>query len=208
MVTTTGAGATSYISSSKLLFNANTGILSATSFVGSGISLTGSTPVQVFGATSNLFTISDITTGSIFSVNNVSGIPYIDVNATTNVVALGPSSGNVGIGTTNPTEKLQVQGNILASGTITAGSDIKLKINIQTIPNALDKVLQLRGVEFDRIDMKGEHQIGVIAQEVEKIIPEVVYGEETKSVAYGNLVSVLIEAIKELTERVIELENK
>ena len=122
-------------------------------------------------------------------------------------------SGNVGIGTTNPTQKLHVIGNILASGSIT-GSDIKLKTNIQTITNALDKVLQLRGVEFDRIDMNGEHQIGVIAQEVEKIIPEVVYPKspspdyEIKSVAYGNLVSVLIEAIKELTQRVIELENK
>ena len=89
------------------------------------------------------------------------------------------------------------------------GSDINLKTNIQTIPNALDKVLQLRGVEFDRIDMNGEHQIGVIAQEVEKIIPEVVVGEDgTKGVAYGNIVAVLIEAIKELTQRVIELENK
>lgn len=116
--------------------------------------------------------------------------------------------GNLGIGSTNPTEKLHVIGNILASGTITANSDELLKTNIQTIPNALEKVLQLRGVEFDRIDMNGEHQIGVIAQEVEKIIPEVVYGKETKSVAYGNLVSVLIEAIKELTQRVTELENK
>ncbi len=55
--------------------------------------------------------------------------------------------------------------------------------------------------------MEGEHQIGVIAQEVEKVIPEVVYGKESKSVAYQNLVAVLIEAIKELTQRVIELEN-
>jgi hypothetical protein len=119
------------------------------------------------------------------------------------------NNGNVGIGTTNPTEKLHVIGNILASGTITGSSDIKFKTNIQTIPNALDKVLQLRGVEFDRIDMNGEHQIGVIAQEIEKIIPEVVYGEDgTKSVAYGNIVAVLIEAIKELSAEVESLKTQ
>jgi hypothetical protein len=117
--------------------------------------------------------------------------------------AISDFKGRVGIGLTAPTEILHVSGNILASGTITANSDELLKTNIQTIPNALEKVLQLRGVEFDRVDMKGEHQIGVIAQEVEKIIPEVVYGKETKSVAYGNLVGVLIEAIKEL-----DAENK
>jgi hypothetical protein len=48
--------------------------------------------------------------------------------------------------------------------------------------------MNLRSVEYDRID-SGEHQIGVIAQEVEKIIPEVVYGNETKSVAYANIVA-------------------
>ena len=129
----------------------------------------------------------------------------MDANGT---IQLGPYGGNIGVGTTTPTQKLHVIGNILTSGTLTENSDIKLKTNIQIIPNALDKVLQLRGVEFDRIDMDDEHQIGVIAQEVEKIIPEVVYGEETKSVAYGNIVAVLIEAIKELTQRVTELENK
>ena len=119
----------------------------------------------------------------------------------------GNSSYNIGIGTTNPTQKLHVQGNLLVTGAY-SGSDIDLKKNIQTITNALDKVLQLRGVEFDW-KSTNEHQIGVIAQEVENIIPEVVVGENgDKAVAYGNLVSVLIEAIKELTQRVIELENK
>jgi hypothetical protein len=93
-----------------------------------------------------------------------------------------------------------------ASGDFTAGSitatqytstsDISLKENVSTIENALEKVLSLRGVEYDRVE-SGEHQIGVIAQEVEKIIPEVVYGDEIKSVAYANIVALLIEAIKE-----------
>jgi len=101
---------------------------------------------------------------------------------------------------------LSVNGNITASGTVTATSDERLKTNIKTIDNALEKVLSIRGVEYDRIDLE-EHQIGVIAQEIEKIIPEVVYGDETKSVAYGNLVGLLIEAIKEQQERIEKLER-
>ena len=77
-------------------------------------------------------------------------------------------------------------------------SDIKLKTNIKTLPNSLDKVLQMRGVEFDRIDIEGKHQIGFIAQEIEKIVPELVSENQgTKSVAYGNITAILVEAIKE-----------
>lgn len=123
------------------------------------------------------------------------------------------SGGLVGIGTADPSQALDVVGNINASGTITAQSDKRVKINIQTIENALSKVLQLRGVEYNKID-NNEKQIGVIAQEVEKIIPEVVYPKqpapdyETKSVAYANLVGLLIEAIKEQNTRIEELERK
>ena len=104
-----------------------------------------------------------------------------------------------------------------ASGDFTAGSitatqytstsDISLKENVSTIENALEKVLSLRGVEYDRVE-SGEHQIGVIAQEVEKIIPEVVYGGEIKSVAYANIVALLIEAIKEQQKEIEELKKK
>ena len=90
-------------------------------------------------------------------------------------------------------------------GTVTANSDIKLKTNIKTILNALDKVSRLRGVEYDRVDYI-KHEIGVIAQEVEEVIPEVVidnYG--TKAVAYSNLVGLLIEAIKEQNQKMDDL---
>jgi hypothetical protein len=119
------------------------------------------------------------------------------------------NSSNVVTGSDNltfGTNGLSVGGNITASGTVTANSDEKLKENVITIENALDKVLSLRGVEYDRID-SGEHQIGVIAQEVEKIIPEVVYGDEIKSVAYGNLIGLLIEAIKEQQKEIDELKK-
>lgn len=109
-----------------------------------------------------------------------------------------------------------ITGNITASGTVTANSDIKLKTNIKPIENALEKVTQMRGVEFDRIDRDNEHQIGVIAQEMEQVVPEIVSDNfGTKAVAYGNLTAVLIEAIKEqqiminnLKDEIEELKRK
>ena len=96
-------------------------------------------------------------------------------------------------------------GNFTATGNVTAWSDERLKSNIKPIENSLDKVLKMRGVTFD---MNGVASTGVIAQEVEKILPEVVFDGEYKSVAYGNIVGILIEAIKELTDKVNLLENK
>ena len=84
---------------------------------------------------------------------------------------------------------------ITASGNITAYSDERLKSDVATIDNALDKVMNLRGVTFTKNAEKG---MGVIAQEVEQVIPEVVSDGEYKSVAYGNMVGLLIEAVKEL----------
>ena len=102
-------------------------------------------------------------------------------------------------GTTNKF-KVEGDGDVVAAGSIDSASDIKLKTNIKTIDNALDKVLQLRGAEYDRIDKDNQHEIGVIAQEVEEVIPELVHGDETKTVSYGNMTAVLIEAIKEQNE--------
>lgn len=94
---------------------------------------------------------------------------------------------------------------------VTAFSDVRLKENIETITNALDKVCQIRGVTFDRIDTNGPRQMGVIAQEIEEVAPEVVREDSSddkiKSVAYGNMVALLIESIKELNEKVERLEE-
>jgi len=123
----------------------------------------------------------------------ISGTTVIDNSRNlTNVVAITASS------------------DITASGNVTAYSDETLKDNIQTIENALEKVLSLRGVEFDRNDIEGNpHQIGVIAQEIEKVIPEVVMTDSKgiKSVAYGNLIGLLIEAIKQQQEEINNLKK-
>ena len=96
-------------------------------------------------------------------------------------------------------------GAITSSGDVTAFSDARLKTGIRNIDNALNMVGDMRGVYFIK---DGEAGIGVIAQEVEKVLPEVVKNnEEYKSVAYGNIVGVLIEAIKELKEEVTSLKE-
>lgn len=99
-------------------------------------------------------------------------------------------------------------GDFTASGNVTAYSDIRYKINIKTVENALGLVAKMRGVTFDRTDT-GESGVGVIAQEMEEVLPQVVITnlEGIKSVAYGNIVGVLIEAIKELKAEVEELKR-
>ena len=94
---------------------------------------------------------------------------------------------------------------ITAGADITAFSDMRIKHDIQTIEGALAKVSDMRGVYFKRNN--GEAGTGVIAQEIENILPEVVKDGEYKSVAYGNMVGILIEAIKELKAEVEKLKE-
>jgi hypothetical protein len=94
---------------------------------------------------------------------------------------------------------------------VRADSDRRIKDNIETITDALNKVKKLRGTTFTRKDLqdKNKKHIGLIAQEVLEVIPEVVGGSEetTYSVGYGELVAVLIEAIKEQQEQIEEMRN-
>ena len=96
--------------------------------------------------------------------------------------------------------------NMIVQGNVTALSDIRFKENVRTIDGGLSLVDQLRGVRYNK---KGSavDQIGVIAQEMEEVLPEVVItdGDGVKSVAYGNIVGVLIEAIKELKAEIDQL---
>ena len=106
---------------------------------------------------------------------------------------------------------VSVTGTLTASTEVTVSSDIRLKSNIETIDSALDKVKAMRGVYFDKHDVEDKRSVGVIAQEMQEVMPEVVVTDDTEdkhlSVAYGNLVGVLIEAVKELSEEVSELRN-
>jgi hypothetical protein len=97
-------------------------------------------------------------------------------------------------------------GELTMAGDVKAFSDERLKSNIRTIPDALQKVMNLRGVFYNK---SGMPSTGVIAQEVQAVLPEVVDDRaEYMAVAYGNMVGVLIEAIKELSYKVDALESK
>jgi endosialidase-like protein len=135
------------------------------------------------------------------------------------MMTLNGSDGNVGIGTTSPNYKLEVGGDINAMGAVRSNgaalfSDLRFKKNISTLPNALSRIRELRGVtyywktdEFPERKFNNERQIGFIAQELETIFPELVSTgrDGYKGVDYARLTPVLVEAIK---QQQTELENQ
>lgn len=212
-------------------YTTNTGTLTqitsggaTTVSAGNGIGLnTGSGTITMSGSYSGTFSATTLTGNiqgnslSSAQVTNALGFtpPSSDTNTTytggtgitisgTTINRDGMSAGDVGLSSLGSNGNT-VSGSFTASGNISAFSDERLKDNIKTIDNALDKVSQMRGVTFIKDDAKGS---GVIAQEIEKIAPELVLDGEYKSVAYGNTVGYLIEAIKELKEEVEGLKTK
>jgi len=145
----------------------------------------------------------------------ISGSLQILGNSTIHSGSIGNYQFNsIGVGT----EASIVAGEIRATGDIVAfySSDERLKENIQPIENALTKVEAISGNTYDwkkgfeTIHSNKGRDVGVIAQELEKILPEVVTERETgyKAVNYEKIVPLLIEAIKELSAKIKELENK
>ena len=159
------------------------------------------------------------------SVLDFTGTPIMAVANKTGDIFRVNSNGTVGIGTGSigttcaDDARLCVNGNIYAQ-TTKLNSDSRLKKSVETIPSALEKILSLRGVtfewkqeEFPERNFADGTQIGLIAQEVEEVFPELVSQGEYKSVSYANLVSPLIEAVKELhalyqghADRIVALE--
>jgi predicted phage tail protein len=141
------------------------------------------------------------------------GSEYSGGSKTTyNITKIGTSSNAIEISGTATSCGIITTGNITAYGT---ASDIRLKDNIEVIPDALEKVSELRGVTFD-YKSDGKRNTGLIAQELQKVLPEAVYetslpdeNEEDKVLAirYGNVVGLLVEAIKELKAEIQELKK-
>jgi hypothetical protein len=135
----------------------------------------------------------------------------ITTEPTTNTITITSTGGSLGGAQSSQalanTLALRDENADLYANNFYATSDEKLKENIRTIENAVNTVIELRGVRFN---WKGSSidQLGMIAQEVERVLPEVVSDTETKSVNYAVVVSVLIEAIKELNERIKVLESR
>jgi len=153
------------------------------------IDLTATAPVIRFNNTATR-------TVSIFTDATISGAVKT-INFGTGAAA--GSTTTINIGSASGTSTTNVNGNMIVTGTVTANSDIRLKDNIKLIENSIEKLQQIRGVSYTRKDLEGNPlQIGVIAQEVESVFPELIVEHNGyKSVSYGNLAAVLIEAIKE-----------
>lgn len=120
----------------------------------------------------------------------------------------GSFSWQIAVGSTLTEKMVLDETGLIVTNDVTSSSDERIKTNIQTIDNALEKVTQLRGASFIK---NGKESIGVIAQEVEEIVPEVVVTgkdeEGLKSVAYGNMVGLLIEAVKEQQKEIDRLKE-
>ena len=202
---------------SKKLETTNSGVtvtggVTASLFTGNGSGLT-----DVVGQGSGVQVKDDGSTVGVAATINFGGNLYVSAlsNGAVTVTSGGIDSGyfalnsvgihtlsRVGVGTDNPTVPLEVLGNIKSSATVSAQdfnttSDASLKENVVQIQNALDKITQIRGVSFDWVGRE-ESSMGVIAQEVQSVLPEIVTTAEPKQVNYNGLIGVLVEAVKEL----------
>jgi len=156
--------------------------------------------------------------GGMVSASGSAGVSYNDAAGTLTISATDTntdtnttySAGN-GLSLSGTTFSMSgsYTGSFTASGDITAYSDDSLKTNVQVIDGALGKVEAIRGVTFERIE-DGSVSTGVIAQELEAVLPEAVKTDEEglRHVAYGNITGLLIEAVKELSAQVEELKKK
>ena len=203
----------------------------STTFVNLASNVTGTLPVANGGTGETSYTNGQLlignTTGNTLTKATLTGTAsqIVVTNSTGSITLSTPQSigtsssvqfGSFGVGTAAS----GTTGEIRATNDVTAfySSDERLKDNVQVITNALAKVLQIRGVEFDWNNLTEpedgyfvrKHDIGVIAQEVEKVLPEVVATREDgiKAVKYDRIIPLLIEAIKELKAEVNQLKNK
>ena len=236
-----GAGSLAYSTSTTKGLNIDwTDVGTSTNYVGIAISAPYNTGTPLNGVVRMNRGTANVFNGMEIGTYTNHGLRFI-TNATTENgeerMRITPT-GTVGIGTTGPSYKLDVNGDVniaaanvlrfggtqvCASAGCTASSDARLKRNIQPLGGALASILKLQGVRYDWKD-KAKYgtgnQIGFIAQDLEKVFPEVVITDPRsglKSVAYDHLVAPIVESIKALFAMVtsheerfqnLEIENK
>jgi hypothetical protein len=183
---------------SNLSFVPSTGILTATGFAGP---LTGNVTGNVSGSAGSA-------TGNAGSASTIA-ITTTDSSATTHYLTFNTTSGVASTQYNSSKMTFVPSTGTLTSTIVTASSDARLKENVRPISGALDLVLQLAGVMFNRIGQTND-EIGYLAQKVEQILPQVVHTDDQgfKSVAYGNVVALLSEAIKEQQLQIEELKGR
>lgn len=169
---------------------------------------------------------NDLSHSLLYKISNASAhhIFYAGTSSTSSSELMRiTGSGNVGIGVPVPTQRLVVSGNGVFTGTVTANcgvlscSDMRYKTNVMPLSNALQMVSSLNGMyyhwdqeKFPEKNFNDERQIGVAAQELEKVLPELVHtdSEGYKTVDYSRLTPVLIEAIKEQQSMIDSLKKE
>ena len=178
--------------------------------VGAGGSVTWQAVTSV-GAISGI-TITDDNTGIRYPLftsatsGSITG-QFVDSNG----IVYNTLTNCLGIGSLTPTSRLDIIGDIRVSGIVTATdfdsrSDRNLKTNIEVISNPIEKVLQISGVNFNWKE-NGKASMGVIAQEVEVVLPELVSNTDPKTVNYNGLIGLLIECVKDQQNQIDELKK-
>ena len=151
-----------------------------------------------------VFIVGDTTASPALKV----GIGYTAANVRGGSAKLAVN-GNVGIGIISPgSYKLYVNGDTYINGTLTEASSITLKENINPITDALTIISQLKGYTYDRKDGSAKHQAGLIAEEVEQVLPNVVSYDNDNNpsgVQYTKIIAYLVESIKELKQELDSL---
>jgi hypothetical protein len=189
-----------------------TGIITATSFSGSlaASNLTGTVPTARL-ATGTADGTTFLRGDSTWATSGASITDDTSTNSNARYPLFTSSTSGSLTSTNVSTTKLYFNPSTgtLNATTVNSLSDRSHKTNIRPIEDSIALVQRLQGVRFDWIE-NNKPSIGVIAQDVEEILPEVVETNEdgTKSVSYGNIIGVLIEAIKEQQIRIVELERK
>jgi hypothetical protein len=181
-----------------------TGVVTASSFSGSGTNLTGIVTSIVAGAN---ITISGSTGQVTINSSGGGGTTSQWTTVSSGIV----TTSNVGIKSTAPSSALDVIGDVKVSGIVTATdfnstSDAKLKTNVQIIENPIEKIEKINGVSFNWIENQ-RPSMGVIADELQKVLPELVTDTDPKTVNYNGLIGLLIECVKSQEKRIEELEQ-
>lgn len=215
------ATANLYDFTNTITMTPSTGTISATTFSGNATNATNA--VNATNATNathatnaaNVAITNFSTSGTnylLFS-GGTSGNNPVRIRSTQ--FTCNPSTGMVGIGTTpSSVYKLHVEGQIYSSDDITAFSDARKKADLQVITQPLDRIQKLTGYTFTRTDKLARRYTGLLAQDVEKILPEAVYaapeenGQDQLSVAYGNMMGLIVEGIKDIVARLEKLEAR
>ena len=195
----------SAIGANAVVAQSNSMVLGNNTNVGIGTSMPAASLHILGPALDPPITLPALQNGLLLGLQSTSGYKWIQAYG--GHLALNPRGNNVGIGTSAPAFTLDVAGVAHASSFPTS-SDARLKTNLAQLIDVLDKIEKIRGVAFDWNQVyvslgrsTGHREIGVVAQEVEAVFPELVtrWGEQGyRAVDYGRLTAVLVEAVKEL----------